>query len=85
MIHYVYILENKAGSHYIGYTINLPKRIKDHNCNKSRWTKKKGPWHLVYKEAYPTKKEAYLRERQIKKYKGGRAFSELLAKGGNCR
>jgi hypothetical protein len=26
-------------------------------------------------------KDAYLRERQIKKYKGGEAFKELLAKG----
>jgi len=79
-MYYVYILENKAGSHYIGYTGDLPRRIKDHNSSKSKWTRKKGPWCLVYKEAHLTEKEAYLRERQIKKYKGGRAFKELLAK-----
>jgi len=77
-MYYVYILENESGDHYIGYTTNLKRRIKDHNHSKSRWTKKKGPWRLVYKEAHPTKKEAYLRERQIKRYKGGKAFKELL-------
>jgi putative endonuclease len=77
----VYILENEAGNHYIGYTEDLARRIKDHNRSKSRWTKKKGPWRLIYKEAHPTKKDAYLREKQIKRYKGGEAFQRLVAKG----
>jgi putative endonuclease len=76
----VYILENTEGKHYIGYTSDLKQRIKDHNSTKGRWTKKKGPWRLVYKEAYSTKEEAYSRENQIKRYKGGRAFKLLLDK-----
>jgi putative endonuclease len=79
-MYFVYILENPAGKHYIGYTASLAQRIKDHNSTKSRWTKKKGPWHLVYQEAYSTKEEAYSREKQIKRYKSGRAF-KLLVKG----
>jgi len=79
-MYYVYILKNPDGSHYIGYTADLPRRIKGHNSSKSRWTWSKGPWHLVYKEEYETKKEAFLRERQIKRYKGGEAFRKLLAK-----
>jgi putative endonuclease len=79
-MYFVYVLENEAGSHYVGYTSDLSKRIKGHNSSKSRWTKKKGPWHLVYKEEYATKEEAFIRERQIKRYKGGRAFKQLLAK-----
>jgi predicted GIY-YIG superfamily endonuclease len=42
--------------------------------------RKKGHWHLVYKEEYSTKRKAFLRERQIKRYKGGEAFQKLLAK-----
>ncbi|MCK4427377.1 MAG: GIY-YIG nuclease family protein [candidate division Zixibacteria bacterium] len=80
-MYYVYILRNEAGNHYVGHTADLSRRIKDHNSSKSRWTRKKGPWRLVYKESHPIKKEAYLRERQIKNYRGGRAFKELLAKG----
>ena len=80
MIHYVYILKNNEGNHYIGSTTNLERRIKDHNSNKSKWTKKKGPWHLVYSETYSNKKSAFLREKQIKRYKGGKAFKLLLEK-----
>lgn len=79
-MYYVYILENEQCAHYVGYTADLPKRIKGHNSSKSRWARKKGPWHLVYKEEFATKKDAFLRERQIKNYKGGKAFKELLGK-----
>ena len=79
-MYYLYVLENKTGSHYVGYTSDLHKRISGHNSSKSRWTRKKGPWRLVYKEEYRTKKEAFLRERQIKSYKGGEAFQKLLNK-----
>ncbi|UCB52839.1 MAG: GIY-YIG nuclease family protein [Candidatus Zixiibacteriota bacterium] len=82
-MYFVYVLENETGSHYVGYTSDLFKRIKGHNSSKNRWTRKKGPWRLAYKEECRTKKEAFLRERQIKRYKGGRAFKELLAKSLN--
>lgn len=36
------------------------------------------PWEIVYKESFQTKKEAWLRERQIKSYKGGVAFKKLI-------
>jgi putative endonuclease len=78
-MYYVYVLKNEAGNHYVGYTSDLLKRIKGHNSSKSRWTRKKGPWRLVHKEEYPTKREAQARERQIKRYKGGEAFQKLLA------
>ena len=77
----VYILENPEVKHYIGYTVNLKQRIKDHNSSKGRWTKSKGPWHLVYREEHSTKEEAYLRAKQIKRYKSGEAFKKLLKAG----
>ena len=83
MTYFVYILENKAGTHYTGYTADLERRIKDHNSGKSKWTKKRGPWRLVHKEVYSTKEGAYLRERQIKRLKAGRAFRKLL-ENANC-
>jgi len=78
-MYYLYIVENKVGKHYFGYTSNLPKRIKEHNSSKGRWTKKKGHWHLVHQEEYLTKEKAFLRERQIKRYKSGEALRQLLA------
>jgi putative endonuclease len=77
-LYFAYIIENTEGKHYIGYTSDLLQRIKDHNSTKGRWTKRKGPWRLVYQESYSNKEDAYLRERQIKRYKGGRAFKQLL-------
>jgi putative endonuclease len=78
-MYYVYVLKNQAGNHYVGYTSNLLRRIKDHNSGKSRRTKRKGPWRLVHREEFPTTREAQKRERQIKRYKGGEAFQRLLA------
>lgn len=80
MKHVVYILENRDGRHYIGYTANLERRMKDHNSSKTKWTKGKGPWHLVHSETFQNKKSAFLREKQIKRYKGGKAFRLLLEK-----
>jgi putative endonuclease len=77
----VYIIQSKKNKHYyIGATGDLAKRIFYHNNNKNRSTKKKGPWELVYSEIFDDKKSAWLRERQIKSYKGGEAFRRLLKK-----
>ena len=81
MNYYIYILENPEGKHYIGYTNNLEDRLKRHNTNQVRWTSKKGPWNIIYKEIYETRQEAYRREKQIKSYKGGEAFKKLLWRG----
>jgi len=76
---YVYILKNSKNKYYTGMTSKTPEaRLKKHNSNTNRWTKNKGPWELVYAKAFKTKKEAWLRERQIKRYKGGGAFKELV-------
>lgn len=75
----VYILQSeKFGRYYIGHTANLEKRILDHNSGKTRSTKGYAPYSLVYKEEFSTKSEAYKREMQIKRYKGGVAFKKLV-------
>ncbi len=77
----VYILKNNEGRHYVGYTnkeINI--RIAEHNHGKCCWTRNKGPWKLCYVECFKEKADAYRREKQIKKFKGGRAFKELLCR-----
>ncbi len=79
----VYIIRStKTGQYYIGMTKNLAKRLKAHNKNSGRFTKNKRKWELVYKEELPNKRSAWLREKQIKRYKGGEAFKQLLRRGG---
>ena len=74
-----YILRSKLnGKYYVGYTSDLDQRIKHHNSGKNISTRKYIPWEIAYTESFKTKKEAWLREHQIKSYKGGVAFKNLL-------
>jgi len=78
---YTYILKNDEGKHYVGHTNSLEDRLKRHNCGQVRSTKNKGTWKIIHTESFPSKKEAYKRERQIKSFKGGKAFKKLLLEG----
>ena len=74
----VYILQSiNFDRFYIGHTVDLVKRIKEHNAGKTKSTKAYKPWKLVYTEDYNTKSEAFKREKEIKSYKSGYKFKEL--------
>jgi len=65
-IGYVYILECADGSYYVGSTINLIKRLREHqNGEGANHTKKYLPVKLVYHEIYPRIDLAFNREKQI--------------------
>ncbi len=51
---------------YVGYTINLKKRITQHNTGKGAKFTRGRQWKLIYKETYKSKKEAISREYYIK-------------------
>ena len=77
----VYILKSqKYSRYYIGHTEDLVTRLKLHNKGLVKSTKKFVPWELIYMENYDIRQDAYRREMQIKRYKGGRAFKELIKK-----
>ena len=80
IMYHVYIIENSIGKRYVGVTSDLEERLKKHNQQGSRWTKYKGPWQLIYKEACQNKQDVLLRERKIKSYKGGEALKRLIKK-----
>ncbi len=67
----VYILKCRDNSLYTGSTVNLKKRVHQHNALKSgaRYTKSKRPVQLVYSETYPTLQQAKKREYEIKQLK----------------
>ena len=78
-MYYVYIIQSeKDGSFYIGHTRDLEERVKRHNQGRSKYTKSKLPWTLVYYEKVQTKAKAVQREKLIKSYKGGREFKKLF-------
>jgi putative endonuclease len=81
---WVYILQNPAGRFYIGQTDNLPIRIANHNRTDKidgKFTRKNGPWVLVWSEEHPTRSAAMRRERQIKGMKSAKWIRENLLNG----
>ncbi len=76
----VYILKSQLrGKHYIGYTVDIKKRLKEHNEGLNRSTKYGVPWGIVYTEdGFRTRSDAIKREREIKSWKGGIKFKLLF-------
>ena len=59
---YVYVLENPRGKFYVGQTENIAARVKDHNrtnCFEGHFTRKNGPWKLVWWEAHNSRSSAF--------------------------
>ena len=76
---FVYILRSKFDDgYYIGYTSDLNERIREHNSGKTKSLKHRLPLELLYSEEYESKRDAKAREAQIKSWKGGDAFKNLL-------
>ncbi|OLY94676.1 GIY-YIG nuclease family protein [Cnuella takakiae] len=66
---YVYIIQSEMdGSFYKGFTEEPAIRLNRHNNGETLSTRFKRPWHFVYMEQLPSKREALVRERGIKKY-----------------
>jgi putative endonuclease len=63
MVYFVYILQSlKDGSYYVGSTQDLDERINRHNGGRSKYTKAKRPWKMVYHEEFPDRSSALKRE-----------------------
>jgi putative endonuclease len=72
-MYHTYILKSTStGRYYTGSTANLDDRLKRHQDGRSKATKGKGPWELVYTTAFATRAEAVQMEFAIKKRGAGR-------------
>ena len=69
--HYCYILRCNDGSLYSGYTVDLERRVWEHNNSDkgAKYTRGRRPCSLVYFEEFDNKNEAMQREAQLKKLK----------------
>jgi len=71
---YVYVLQSESDDGlYIGFTVDLRRRLKEHQAGKAFATSYRGPWQLIYYEAYREEEDALGRERYLKSG-GGRRF-----------
>ena len=63
---YLYILKCANGNFYTGSTIDLERRLRQHQQVKgANYTRKHRPVVLVYHQEFPTIQEAFRREKQI--------------------
>ncbi|MGB3341691.1 MAG: GIY-YIG nuclease family protein [bacterium] len=64
---YVYIIECSDNTLYVGVTLDIERRLKEHNSGKGgRYTRARMPVNLIYNESYNSKSKALKREIQIK-------------------
>jgi putative endonuclease len=68
MFSYVYILESlSSGNWYYGFTEDIDQRLSDHQTNRSKFTRFKGPLKLIFKREFTNKTEALQFENYLKK------------------
>lgn len=75
---YVYVLRNKNGRLYTGFTYDLRKRFNEHNNKKSTYTKYRGPYELIYYEACRNENDTRQREKYLKSGRGKRYLENRL-------
>jgi len=76
---YVCVLESiKDKKRYIGFTVNLKKRIKEHQKGLSFSTRPRLPMKLIYFEACTNEEDAKRREKYFKTTRGRRFLAKRL-------
>jgi len=78
---FVYIIYSRQiNKYYIGYTIDLDKRIIEHNSSVSTFTAKADDWVLKHCEKFSDRNSAMKREKEIKKKKSRKYIEWLINK-----
>ena len=66
----------------MGFTVDLERRVGQHQTGEGGWTHSRGPWELVHFESFATRAEAMQRERNLKR---GKTNQELRKRFGGIR
>ena len=80
----VYAICSKSNKKiYIGQTMDIEMRLKQHNEEGNNHVRKytkqnKGPWKLIYTESHNTRSEALKREKQLKSFRGREFIRKLI-------
>ncbi len=76
--YYIYILECRGGTLYVGSTNDIEKRVVAHNAGKgAKYTRGRTPVVLRYSESFTTKGEALKREAALKRLSRSQKLSLL--------
>jgi putative endonuclease len=74
----VYVLQDKEGKYYKGFTNNLARRFSEHKSGQTKSTKDMCDLKIVYTEEYKTLSEARAREVYLKTASGRRFLKKIL-------
>jgi predicted GIY-YIG superfamily endonuclease len=76
-MHYVYLIQSlaKPAERYVGLTVDLKERLREHNAGESSHTSKFMPWELVTYLAFSDGAKAETFERYLKQG-SGHAFAK---------
>ncbi len=74
----VYVLKDKKGKLYKGFTNNIERRFREHIGGKTRTTRLMDEPFLVYKEEFNDFKEARGRELYFKSAAGRRFLKKII-------
>ena len=76
---YAYILKSlKYKKTYVGSTVDLDRRINEHNSGQSYFTNRYKPWKLIYKEEFDNISDARKREKYFKTTAGRRFMKKYI-------
>ena len=76
---YTYILQSIASGHkYYGSCEDVEIRLARHNAEKVKSSKRYAPYNILYTEEYPTRSDAFKREKFFKTLQG---YNYLKSKG----
>jgi putative endonuclease len=72
------LYSSKLDKYYIGSTIDMERRLFEHNRGKEKFTKMGIPWVIVCTEIFVDLKQARTREHSIKKQKSRKYIEALI-------
>ena len=80
MFYYIYVIKSKKDNRwYTGFTVDIRKRLKEHEEGKyDSWTKGRGPFELIYFEGCNNKTDAKAREIYLKTGMGKRYLQNRI-------
>jgi putative endonuclease len=80
MAYNVYAIKSSIDNRkYVGFTLDLERRINEHNNGRTKSTKGYIPWILIYNELVETREVARKREKYLKSGIGKEFLKQILA------
>lgn len=78
-IWYVYILSSLSTKRsYVGITLDLDRRLAEHNAGNTASTRPWRPWKIIHTETFATRSEALKRESYLKRPIGRKERKDLI-------